>query len=374
MHLEDKVKSSRPKKILSLDGGGIKGIITVEILAKIEAELRVKEDNPSLVLADYFDFVAGTSTGALIATLVSLGKSTDEIRDFYLESGKDMFHRASWLTKIGSKFGYIYNDKKLAKKIQNIVGKETILGSKTLKTLLLVVMHNATTDSPWVISNNPQAKYNDLASQGKKSNLHLPLWQLLRASTAAPIYFPPEEIDVAGEKFIFLDGAITPYNNPTFQAYIMSTLKEYNLNWKKGEENLLVISVGTGITTLIQPFLKLSNMNFIHQATKTVSHILNSVEYQQDLLCRVMGKCLVGHELDSEVGNLIDKESKEKKEFTYLRYNAQLDKKGLKALGLSHLNPKDLHQLDAVDKVHLLQEVGKAVAKYEVDVEHFDGF
>ena len=107
MHLKDKVKSSRPKKILSLDGGGIKGIITVEILAKIEAELRVKEDNPSLVLADYFDFVAGTSTGALIAALISLGKSTDEIRDFYLESGKDMFHRASWLTKIGSKFGYI---------------------------------------------------------------------------------------------------------------------------------------------------------------------------------------------------------------------------------------------------------------------------
>ncbi|HHH20454.1 MAG TPA: patatin, partial [Nitratifractor sp.] len=217
-------------------------------------------------------------------------------------------------------------------------------------------------------------KYNDLDSMGADSNLHLPLWQLLRASTAAPIYFPPEEIEVAGEKFIFLDGAITPYNNPAFQAYLMSTLKEYNLNWTKGEENLLVVSVGTGLSTLIQPFLKLSNMGFVHQATKTVSHILNAVGYQQDLLCRVVGKCLVGYELDGEVGDLIDNEAKEKKAFTYLRYNAQLDKKGLQLLGLGHLNPKDLQKLDAVDKVHLLKEVGEAVARDEVDIRHFEGF
>ena len=371
----DTLEIGKKKKILALDGGGIKGIITIEILAKIEKELRLREGKEDLVLSDYFDFVAGTSTGALIAALISLGKNTDEIRAFYLDNGDSMFHRASWLSKIGSKFGYIYNDKKLAEKLQEVIGKETTLGSKDLKTLLLVVMHNAKTDSPWPVSNNPKAKYNDLESNGKDSNLHLPLWQLLRASTAAPIYFPPEQIEISGNKFIFLDGGITPYNNPAFQAYIMSTLDEYRLNWKKGEENLLVVSVGTGITTLIQPFLKLSQMNFLHHATKTISHVLNAVEYQQDMLCRVFGKCLVGHELDSEIGDLIAKEErKEKKEFTYLRYNAQLDEKGLKKLNLSHLNHKELKQLDAVDKVHLLQEVGEAVAEYEVRIEHFEGF
>ena len=375
MHLNDIVQSQGKKKILALDGGGIKGIITIEVLAKMEQQLRDREKNQELVLSDYFDFVAGTSTGALIAALISLGKSTDEIRAFYLDNGNSMFHRASWLSKIGSKFGYIYNDKKLAEKIQDVVGKETTLGSEKLKTLLMIVMHNAKTDSPWPVSNNPKAKYNDLQSNGADSNLHLPLWQLLRASTAAPIYFPPEQIEISGHKFIFLDGGITPYNNPAFQAYIMGTLDEYKLNWKKGEENILVVSVGTGITTLIQPFLKLSHMNFFHHATKTISHILNAVEYQQDMLCRIFGKCLVGHELDSEIGDLVAKEqSKEKKDFTYLRYNAQLDKKGLAKLKLEHLNPKELQKLDAVDKVHLLQEVGEAVAEYEVKIEHFEGF
>jgi patatin-like phospholipase/acyl hydrolase len=63
MSLADKIKSNGPKKILALDGGGIRGILTVEVLAKIENMLRQKlaRDN-DFVLADYFDFFAGTST------------------------------------------------------------------------------------------------------------------------------------------------------------------------------------------------------------------------------------------------------------------------------------------------------------------------
>jgi len=377
MHLKEKVEGSEPKKILSLDGGGIRGIITVEVLAKIERELRKREGNQALVLSDYFDFVAGTSTGALIATLISMGKSVDEIRSFYMDTGKSMFSRASWLTKIGSRFGYIYNDKKIAAKLQEVIGKEVTLGSATLKTLLLIVMHNAKTDSPWPVSNNPKAKYNDLESNGADSNLHLPLWQLLRASTAAPIYFPPEEINVSGNKFIFLDGGITPYNNPAFQAYLMSTLNAYNLNWKTGEENLLIVSIGTGQSLLKQPFLKLSSMGFYHHATKTISHVMNAIEYQQDMLCRVFGKCKAGHELDSEIGDLKDSLAMgctEEKLFTYLRYNAHLDKEGLERLDLAHFDAKELSKLDAVDKIDLLKEVGEAVARDEVHIEHFKGF
>jgi patatin-like phospholipase/acyl hydrolase len=75
-----KVQSPAPHKLLACDGGGIRGIISVEILARIERELRTSSRNPKLVLADYFDYVAGTSTGAIIATLVALGFSVDEIR------------------------------------------------------------------------------------------------------------------------------------------------------------------------------------------------------------------------------------------------------------------------------------------------------
>ena len=78
MKLTDRLQKTGARKLLACDGGGIRGIISVEILAKIEADLRASSGQPDLVLADYFDYVAGTNTGAIIATLVALGFSTGE--------------------------------------------------------------------------------------------------------------------------------------------------------------------------------------------------------------------------------------------------------------------------------------------------------
>ena len=66
MSLADKIKSIGPKKILALDGGGIRGLITVEVLAEIERQLR-GDRGDAFRLADEFDYIAGTSTGAIIA-------------------------------------------------------------------------------------------------------------------------------------------------------------------------------------------------------------------------------------------------------------------------------------------------------------------
>jgi patatin-like phospholipase/acyl hydrolase len=73
--------------------------------------------------------------------------------------------------------------------MRDIIGEDMTLGSDKLQTLLLLVLRSATTDSPWPLSNNPSAKYND--RNRADCNLLLPLWQLVRASTAAPTYFHP---------------------------------------------------------------------------------------------------------------------------------------------------------------------------------------
>lgn len=82
MSLYDKAnKKTGPYKLLALDGGGIRGMITLEVLAKIEATLRFAlGSDESFVLADYFDYIAGTSTGAIIATALSLGMSVAKIQ------------------------------------------------------------------------------------------------------------------------------------------------------------------------------------------------------------------------------------------------------------------------------------------------------
>src|SRR3712207_686004 len=91
---KDKLAKTGPRKFLACDGGGIRGIISIEILARLEEELRQASGRTDLVLADYFDYVAGTSTGAIIATLVALGFTMEDARRFYLESGAEMFQPA----------------------------------------------------------------------------------------------------------------------------------------------------------------------------------------------------------------------------------------------------------------------------------------
>ena len=121
---------------------------------------------------------------------------------------------------------------------------ETAFGSEKVRTLLMIVLRNATTDSPWPISNNPNAKFNLPGTPGRNSDLAL--WKLVRANTAAPTYFPPETIKVDPHEFVFVDGGVTMYNNPAFQLFLMATTEPYRLCWPTGEEKMLLISVGTG--------------------------------------------------------------------------------------------------------------------------------
>ncbi|UVT14918.1 MAG: patatin-like phospholipase family protein [Nitrospira sp.] len=369
--LKARIKATGPKKILALDGGGIRGMITIEILAAIEEllrETRPQEERGSFVLADYFDFVAGTSTGAILAACISLGMPVSKIRKFYEGSGKDMFDKAS----LFKQFRYKYTDENLACKLKQEFGEKTTLGDAKLRSLLMMVMRNVSTDSPWPIWNNPLAKYN--APGRSDCNLKIPLWQLVRASTAAPTFFPPEVIDIGTHKFIFVDGGITMYNNPAFQAFIMATVEPYNLNWPAGENDLLIVSVGTGTSPDANKDLEPEECNLLYNATSIPSALMFAALNEQDLLCRTFGKCLAGDPLDREIDTLIGKKGPvSPKLFTYMRYNAELTEKGLANLGLSGVEPEQVQRLDSTKYIGELQQVGKAVAK-QVQRQHFAKF
>ena len=372
MTIAERIKLPGPKRILALDGGGIRGMISIEVLSAIEDLLRKKMKKGSeFVLADYFDFVSGTSTGAIIAVCISLGMKTDAIREFYIGSGREMFDKASLLER----FRYKFKDAKLAEKMQVIFGVDTPLGSPKLRTVLMMVMRNATTDSPWPLSNNPYAKYNQEERRDKPHydcNLDFPLWQLVRASAAAPVYFPPELIRMGPNEFIFVDGGITTYNNPAFQAFLMATVGPYAMNWTVGEDNLLVVSIGTGTSAQANKNLNPSDMNLIYNATSIPSALMYAASNEQDFLCRVFGRCVAGDMLDREVLDMIGKKGPvSPKLFTYSRYNVELSREALDALGLRDINPEDVQKLDSVDHVGELQDVGRALAERKVKPEHF---
>ena len=83
-------------------------------------------------------------------------------------------------------------------------------------------------------------------------NRDYPLWQVVRASTAAPRYFEPEAMDIVkapGKKTVrgqFVDGGVSPFNNPALQAFMYATLGGYRVGWPMGADNVLLVSLGTG--------------------------------------------------------------------------------------------------------------------------------
>lgn len=381
MTLQERLDAPGPKKILSLDGGGILGLITVETLIQLEATLRTQLGaGPDFVLADYFDLVAGTSTGAIIATCVALGMPMARIRDFYLESGQDMFDRASLLKR----FRYKFEDDKLAAKLQKEIGPSSAadlaagagplaeLGTDRLRSLLLVVTRNASTDSPWPVTNNPRAKYND---RGRADcNLRLPLWQLVRASTAAPTYFPPETVTIGPRRFVFVDGGVTPYNNPAWLAFLTATLAPYRVGWNAGEKAMLIVSVGTGNTAAANAELRGEDMNLLYAATTVPSALMYGALNQQDTLCRVFGRCRHGLALDREIGDLQDCPAPGgQKLFTYLRFDADVSRAGLDALNLPKVVPEHVQLMDSVAYIPEIRQVGAALGA-QVRPELLAGF
>jgi patatin-like phospholipase/acyl hydrolase len=362
-----------PKKLLALDGGGIRGVLSLQILAKIEKLLIAKSGRADYRLADYFDYVAGTSTGGIIAAGIAVGMRVQEILDFYLKNGAAMFDKAGLLHRLQFKF----NSEPLAEKLQQVFGATTTLGAPEIETLLLLVMRNATTDSPWPISNNPYAKYNDAAHPA--CNLKFPLWQLVRASTAAPTYFPPEVIDCGGKPFVFVGGGVTMYNNPAFQMFLMATVDRYRVHapagsvWKTGVDDMLIVSIGTGTSPGENYSLRPEEMNLLFNATTIPSALMYAALNEQDFLCRVFGDCVAGPPLDREIDDMIgSRGALDTKLFRYARYNAELTPEGLEALGCGDVDPASVQKLDSIDALGSLRRVGEAVAMEKVDAGHLN--
>jgi hypothetical protein len=369
MSYRDRVTAPGPKKLLALDGGGIRGVLSLEILAAIEDLLREGTGSgDDFVLADWFDYVAGTSTGAIIAAGLAIGMRVDELRDLYARHGEEMFDKAAVVRRLQ----YRYDSARLARMLQDTFGASTTLGSDRLRTLLMMVLRNATTDSPWPLSNNPGAVFNQ--PDRPDDNLALPLWQLVRASTAAPVYFPPEVVPVGDRSFVFVDGGVTMYNDPAFQLVLMATHDAYGLRWPTGEDNLLLVSVGTGVAPKADDRLRPGDMNLLFNASSVPAALMSAALHEQDTLCRVLGRCRHGAAIDLELGDLMSGPGLlDRRLFTYVRYNAELTRAGLDALGLRDVEPDDVQRLDSVAHIGDLQRVGMRAGR-AVDRRHFAGF
>lgn len=361
------------RRVLALDGGGIHGLFTLEVLAELETRLRATHGagRASWRLCDYFDLIAGTSTGGIIAAMLAWGHAVEEVQELYLKSAGDIFARAHWYQR----FKYKFTDDKIAARLRLMFaeadGTPAKLGSERLRTLLLVTMKNGTTGSAWPICNHPESRYNDKKTRGAASNLEIPLWQVVRASTAAPTFFPAQEIVVMGKPQQFLDGGVTPYNNPALIAANFALLPEYGLCFPAGEERLLVVSIGTGRREMRYGTGEIQDMSILSHAVSVIQTLMDEVAVEQDMLCRVLGRCRFGSPIDRELGDLTRPDPAQPRRFSYVRYNHTYSGAEVEAACRAH---RCAWALDALALIPVIRAAGARYAREQVDLAHFQGF
>ncbi|VAW91196.1 Patatin-like protein [hydrothermal vent metagenome] len=244
-------------KILSLDGGGIRGILPGQILIALEAKLQKLSGDPNARLGDYFDMVAGTSTGAILASAYicpdrngQLKFSAKDAVDFYLQNGSAIF-KVGFFRNLRTLWSFLdekISEKKLEQILESAFG-DTRLSELTKATCLL--SYDINKRKPVIFAQHDALRKNE----------DFYVKDLLRASSAAPTIFKSAQVESLGDnrkRLDLIDGGVVA-NNPTLCAYSEAVKFEV----VNGIKDLMILSLGTGRELQAYTYSKAKNWGLL---------------------------------------------------------------------------------------------------------------
>lgn len=225
------------KKVLSIDGGGIRGLIPALVLAEIEKETGKR-------ISELFDLIVGTSTGGILALALNVKGENDEpkyeskdVVKMYCERGKEIFDKSSLGSKICSIFSWFCDEKYGHQGLEAVLNdylSDNTMGNSIKKIMLTAYdMNNRTT----IFMKSWKPKHKKLLMK-----------DCARATSAAPTYFEPKQMEIVDENTkekTLIDGGIF-INNPAISAYVEARKIQ---NDENQNEDILIVSLGTGELT-----------------------------------------------------------------------------------------------------------------------------
>ena len=401
--------SEGPKRILSLDGGGVRGLITLGVLKAVEDTLKTRSTEPDRFrLSDYFDLIGGTSTGALMATLLALGQSVDDVTELYYEMCPKIFGGSRWFPGYWSKFDPDSFDlivKDAFEKVlreNNVHPHEPTMGTDLLRTGLALATKRIDTGSVWVQTNNPRHKFWDQDSDHWRdywanrsdisffANRSYSLRKVAQASASAPYYLDAVEMDISPEeKGLFFDGGASPFNNPSMELFLMTTLKSYaeasekvghsphGFSWQTGKDNLYMLSIGTGTWRNRANVREFRKMSAAGKAVHALRSIISDAEKAGVVFMQAISETSPGHYVDFNLDDMTGLRIVDEPLLTFRRINPILDSRWLKTeLGdefdYTPRMLKRLQQIDLAENANLKRchDIGVATGKaYISDVD-----
>jgi hypothetical protein len=376
--IDARLQAPGPKRILALDGGGVKGILTAAMLEVVEARLKARiadeAAREAFRLSDYFDLIGGTSTGSIIAAWLALGRKASEVTALYRELCPEVFRSlVEWrgglrvnfkVPVLQAKFEARHFKAVIERKLGEIAEAEGLayqdvtMDTPLLKTGLAIFCKRADTGSPWIVTNNPRAMYWDGAAEPWRAhwadhyaktpdakpfppNAKYLLGDVVRASAAAPTFLDAVNIEVDhGVTGRFVDGAVSTNNNPALALFLAATLRggdlrsvddarrtPYGFRWPAGPERVFLMSLGTGSRRAIVKKRRLSVGQHV-EALRAVGVLQTVIQDTMNfgvVALQAMSAPTKPVEINSEVGDMAGLLVGDKPLLTFRRIDPKLE-------------------------------------------------
>ena len=344
--LTDRLSAPGPKRILSLDGGGISSVLTLSFLERLESMLAQEQTNPDFRLCDYFDLIGGTGTGSIIAAGLAIGMKASEIKVKYSHLRSKSF---------GSKKGFLKNlftsvknaNKLLEISLKDFFGDITLGDQERIRTGLCIFTRSAETCNTWEAHNHPEGKY-------YQQNKDCPLWKVIMTSAAVPSY------------------SIIP----ALRLLLLASHGSYPFNWRIGKRNMLMVSLGTGNPDQQSTQMTSQKNNQKAMAAQIPEFHMHDANMDNQLIMQILSNSPNAIPVNSEMGDLKRNPFPVYQALTYLRYNVCLSQTDLADLGYQFTPEKinSLGEMDNASNMDILSEIGnKAASKYILE-DHFVDF
>ncbi|WP_416044591.1 CBASS cGAMP-activated phospholipase [Clostridium tyrobutyricum] len=293
-----KPKNDEYLRVLSIDGGGIRGVFPAKYLALIENKTGKK-------INEYFDLIVGTSTGGIIALALSVGIEAGNIENLYVKNAKSIFKKKLiariFGKKVGMLLGSLYDNKILTKLLKETFKDYKIIDADTMLCIPSIEHIKA---MPKVY----KTPHNKLFHMDKD----MYMWQVALATSAAPFYFPPACGIDDGCK---LDGGLWA-NNPVNVAIAEAIFHGIPLN------KIKVLSIGTGDQMYTASNNIAESSGLVNWRTNIIDLTMNAQSYSADN----MAKYLIGNEnlirINFQSPKKLDLDSVEEEKIKILQHEA----------------------------------------------------
>jgi hypothetical protein len=225
--------------------------------------------------------------------------------------------------------------------------------------------------------NNPKGRYfHPVSKKGTAtSNKDFLLREVVRASTAAPHYFSPERLRIGkGAEGAFVDGGVSPHNNPALQLLLMATTEGFGLKWAVGADQLLLVSVGTGAQEIRLSANEVMDMSSAKVSIQALTSLMNDCDAMNQTILQWMSRSPTAWKIDREIGDLQGDVLGGRELFSYLRYNVVLDREWLQAnlgVNLKSREVKGLQEMDKPKNMSKLALLGTSASLVQIQPHHF---